>query len=88
MNNDILKQFYWGKQPPWERSHNNSETDKLHAAIDADVLSLKERLSDEDKTVLSRLISNLSILESEQVFHGYVDGFTDGVRLMIEVLKS
>lgn len=87
MNDEMLKQLYWGKLTPWERKHNTSEIEQLYTAIDADILFLKEKLSDEDEKVLSRLVSNLNLLESEQVCRGYVDGFKSGARLMTEVLK-
>lgn len=87
MNDEMLKQLYWGKLTPWERNRNTSEMEPLYTAIDADILFLKEKLSDEDEKVLSRLISNLTQLESEQVCRGYVDGFRNGARLMTEVLK-
>lgn len=88
MNNEFLKQLYWGKVTPWERNPGTSEMDKLNTAIDADILLLKEKLSDEDKKVLERLISNLSTLESEQICRGYVNGFKHGALMIMEVLSS
>lgn len=87
MNNDFLKQLYWGKLIPWELRQNSSELTELNSKIDADITALKEKLSDADKKVLERLISNLSTLESEQICRGYVNGFKHGALMIMEVLS-
>lgn len=87
MNNDFLKQLYWGKLIPWELRQNSSELTELNSKIDADITALKEKLSDTDKKVLERLISNLSTLESEQICQGYVNGFKHGALMMMEILS-
>lgn len=87
MNNDFLKQFYWGKLIPWELRQNSSELTELNGRIDADITALKGKLSDADKKVLERLISNFSTLESEQICQGYVNGFKHGALMITEVLS-
>lgn len=57
MNNEFLKQFYWGKVIPWEFRQNTPELTELNGKIDADITYLKERLSVADIEVLERLIS-------------------------------
>ena len=45
MNNDFLKQFYWGKVIPWELRQNSSELTELNSKIDADITALKHSQS-------------------------------------------
>lgn len=87
MNNDFLKQFYWGKVIPWELRQNAAELTELNGKIDADITYLKEKLSAADREVLERLISNFSTLESEQICRGYVNGFKHGSLMMLEILS-
>lgn len=87
MNNEFLKQFYWGKLIPWELRQNTPELMELNGKIDADINYLKARLSDADKEVLERLISNFSTLESEQICRGYINGFKHGSLMMLEILS-
>lgn len=87
MRDEILKQLYWGKLIPWELRQNTPELTELNGKIDADINYLKSRLSDTDKEVLERLISNFSTLESEQICRGYVNGFKHGSLMMLEILS-
>ena len=87
MNNDFLKQFYWGKVIPWELRQNAAELTELNGKIDAAITYLKEKLSAADREVLERLISNFSTLESEQICRGYVNGFKHGSLMMLEILS-
>lgn len=87
MNNEFLKQLYWGKLIPWELRQNTPELTELNGKIDADINYLKARLSDADKEVLERLISNFSTLESEQICRGYINGFKHGSLMMLEILS-
>ena len=87
MNNDFLKQFYWGKVIPWELRQKAAELTELNGKIDADITYLKEKLSAADREVLERLISNFSTLESEQICRGYVNGFKHGSLMMLEILS-
>lgn len=87
MNSDFLKQLYWGKLIPWELRQNTPELMELNGKIDADINYLKTRLSNADKEVLERLISNFSTLESEQICRGYMDGFKHGSLMMLEILS-
>ncbi len=87
MNNDFLKQLYWGKVIPWEIQQNAAELTELNGNIDADINYLKERLSAADKDVLERLIANLSALESKQICQGYINGFKHGSLMMLEILS-
>ncbi len=87
MNNEFLKQLYWGKVIPWELRQTTPELIELNGKIDADINDLKARLSDADKKVLERLISNFSTLESEQICRGYINGFKHGSLMMLEILS-
>lgn len=87
MRDEILKQLYWGKLIPWELRQNTPELMELNGKIDADINYLKARLSDADREVLERLISNFSTLESEQICWGYVNGFKHGSLMMLEILS-
>ena len=87
MRDEILKQLYWGKLIPWELRQNTPELTELNGKIDADINYLKARLSDADKEVLERLISNFSTLESEQICLGYINGFKYGSLMMLEILS-
>ena len=85
-NNEMLKQFYWGKLTPWELRQSTPELTELNGKIDADITYLKGKLSAADREVLERLISNFYTLESEQICQGYIDGFKHGSLMMMEVL--
>lgn len=87
MCDEFLKQLYWGKVIPWESRQNTPELTELNGKIDADIMRLKEKLSDADKEVLDRLISNFSTLESEQICRGYINGFKHGSLMMLEILS-
>lgn len=87
MRDEILKQLYWGKLIPWELRQTTPELIELNGKIDADINDLKARLSDADKKVLERLISNFSTLESEQICRGYINGFKHGSLMMLEILS-
>lgn len=87
MNNEFLKQLYWGRVIPWELRQTTPELTELNGSIDTDINYLKAKLSDADKKVLERLISNFSTLESEQICRGYINGFKHGSRMMMEILS-
>lgn len=87
MNNEFLKQLYWGKVIPWELRQTTPELTELNGSIDTDINYLKAKLSDADKKVLERLISKFSTLESEQICRGYINGFKDGSLMMLEILS-
>lgn len=87
MNNEFLKQLYWGKVIPWELRQSTPELTELNGSIDTDINYLKAKLSDADKKVLERLISKFSTLESEQICRGYINGFKDGSLMMLEILS-
>ena len=87
MNNEFLKQLYWGKVIPWELRQSTPELTELNGSIDKDINYLKAKLSDADKKVLERLISKFSTLESEQICRGYINGFKDGSLMMLEILS-
>lgn len=87
MRNDILKQLYWGNLVPWEFRPDDSELAELSGKIDADITALKSGLSEEEREILERLLSNLSTLESKQICQGYVNGFKHGSLMMLEVLS-
>ena len=72
---------------PWELRQTTPELIELNGKIDADINDLKARLSDADKKVLERLISNFSTLESEQICRGYINGFKHGSLMMLEILS-
>ena len=87
MNNEFLKQLYWGKVIPWELRQSTPELTELNGIIYTDINYLKAKLSDSDKKVLERLISKFSTLESEQICRGYINGFKDGSLMMLEILS-
>lgn len=89
MEQDILKQLYFGEIVPCEsRGGRTPETDEIADRIDGAAGRLKGMLGDEGKDLLERLLADASDLESRAACGGFKDGFRLGAQITAASLGS
>ena len=82
MEQDILKQLYFGEIVPWEnRNDKTPEMVEIADRIDDEIERLKERLDDEGKELLEKLLDDSSDLECKTICEGFKDGFRLGAQI-------
>lgn len=87
MEKDILKQIYFGEVVPWEnRNDKTPEMMEIADRIDDGIERLKERLDNEGKKLLEKLLDDSSELENKTICEGFKDGFRLGVQIMAAAL--
>lgn len=89
MSKDILNELYYGHIVPWENQNGRTpEMEPFSDQADKDIEHLKERLDDEGKKVLERLLDNSAELERLLVCEGFKDGFRLGAQIMLATMDS
>lgn len=89
MEQDILKELYFGEIVPWEnRNDKTPEMVRLSDQVDTDIKALESLLDDTRKKILERLLDNTAELEQKLVFEDFKDGFRLGVQLTAAGLNS
>ncbi len=82
MEQDILKQLYFGEIVPWEnRNDKTPEMAELAERIDGEIERLKGLLDSEGKALLEKLLDDASDLECRTICEGFKDGFRLGAQI-------
>ena len=82
MEQDILKQLYFGEIVPWEKRNDKPpEMAELAERIDGEIERLKGLLDSEGKALLEKLLDDASDLECKTICEGFKDGFRLGAQI-------
>ena len=82
MEQDILKQLYFGEIVPWEnRNDRTPEMAELAERIDGETERLEGLLDAEGKALLEKLLDDVSDLECRAICEGFKDGFRLGAQI-------
>ena len=82
MEQDILKQLYFGEIVPWEnRNDRTPEMAELAERIDGETERLDGLLDAEGKALLEKLLDDVSDLECRAICEGFKDGFRLGAQI-------
>lgn len=89
MEKDILEQLYFGEIVPCEKQGGRTpELVEAAGRIDGWIGQLKERLDEEGKGLLEKLLDVSSELERRAACEGFKDGFQLGVQITAAALGS
>lgn len=85
----ILRYLYFGELTPWEnRPIYSTEGIEAQKACEAKMELLRNRLSEKDIRLLEEMLSDRSVVFSDELVCSFSDGFCLGVRLILEVLEA
>ena len=89
MEQDILKQLYFGEIVPWEnRNDKTPEMAELAERIDGEAERLEGLLDAEGKALLEKLLDDVSDLECRAICEGFKDGFRLGAQITAASMES
>lgn len=89
MEQDILKQLYFGEIVPWEnRNDRTPEMAELAERIDGETERLEGLLDAEGKALLEKLLDDVSDLECRAICEGFKDGFRLGAQITAASMES
>lgn len=89
MEKDILEQLYFGEIVPCEKQGDRTpELVDAAGRIDGWIGQLKERLDEEGKGLLGKLLDESSELERRVACEGFKDGFRLGAQITAAALGS
>lgn len=89
MEQDILKQLYFGEIVPWEnRNDRTPEMAELAERIDGEAERLEGLLDAEGKALLEKLLDDVSDLECRAICEGFKDGFRLGAQITAASMES
>ena len=85
MEQDILKELYYGKIVPWENQNDHTpEMAEYKEKVSEDIEKLVALLDSEGNQILERLLDNSAELERHMIY----EGFKDGVRLGVQLIAA
>ena len=84
-----LEDFYYGNIAPFERQMApNSELKRAVERITCYERQLMERLDENEKTILTKLIQSQQDIDSITALENFILGFRLGVRMMVECMDE
>ena len=89
MEQDFLDKLYFGKIVPWEK-HKLDTTEMLEASKEVDSIleRLSERLDDEGKKLLDRLMDARSDMTSVSEREAFKEGFRLGAEFTLDTFHN
>ncbi len=83
-----LEEFFNGDIRPFENLNLSKSYFDMQLELSKILISLEERLSEEDKKLFEKMKNQYMLIETEAYENIFIDGFSLGVRLTAECYRN